>query len=852
MIPVYLRLSGFLSYQQPVELDFSTFDLACISGANGAGKSTLLDAISWGIFGEARRKDDAIINAHTDTAEVRLDFEYEGNLYRVQRSKKRSKTTTLEFQIQDQAKKWQSLSEHSVRETEKKIQQTLRMDYDTFINASFFLQGKADLFAQQRPGERKRILTNILGLETWEIYRQNSLEKRKKLELESNGLEKILIEIINELNLGDQRKARLEQLEKELGQAEIIRAAKEKELENLHRLSASLNEQKNLVDILAQQTSNLKKRKETLEKDFLARKTDQLTYQHQLDSAEEIQTGYQDLQKLRLDLEKWDGIARNFQDQEKQRAKPLMEIEKERSRLQEAKKNLDDQKKKMEDQQNELPELQSSLNTIQSQINLNKKKIEELKNLRKELDQFQDTEAHALAENLKLKSEMQELKNRIDQLKNTEGALCPLCGQLLETNERLNLISELEIKGKTMGDHFRENQAFLQNMKTQKKEIEKRLSEMDKKENLQRNLQREFDQNANKIDTLQKTLTSWQIDAEKLEAINLSLQNEDFAIGAYKTLAAADAALKKIGYDSAAHDEVRRNEMKARIFESKMRELEVARGALEPLAREISNLKESIQALEQEIIEQEGIYKKAEDKYLMDAAAIPDINLEEKQLYTLQEQENQLRMQVGGAVQEVKVLDTLQVRKDTLEEEQKVLSHKISQYGILERAFSKDGIPALLIEQALPEIELQANEILDKLTNGGMSVRFQTQRDYKDKKRQDKKETLDILISDSAGVRAYELFSGGEAFRVNFAIRLALSRVLAQRAGARLQTLVIDEGFGSQDSEGRQRLVEAINLVRKDFSKILVITHLDELKEAFTTRIEVSKELQGSQIQVVA
>ena len=131
-----------------------------------------------------------------------------------------------------------------------------------------------------------------------------------------------------------------------------------------------------------------------------------------------------------------------------------------------------------------------------------------------------------------------------------------------------------------------------------------------------------------------------------------------------------------------------------------------------------------------------------------------------------------------------------------------------------------------------------------------MSVRFETQRDYKDKNRDDKKETLDILISDSAGTREYELFSGGEAFRINFAIRLALSHVLAQRAGARLQTLVIDEGFGSQDSEGRQRLVEAINLVKPDFAKVLVITHLEELKDAFPARIEVEKTPRGSQVHL--
>jgi exonuclease SbcC len=133
-----------------------------------------------------------------------------------------------------------------------------------------------------------------------------------------------------------------------------------------------------------------------------------------------------------------------------------------------------------------------------------------------------------------------------------------------------------------------------------------------------------------------------------------------------------------------------------------------------------------------------------------------------------------------------------------------------------------------------------------------MSVSFDTQREYKDKNRDDKKETLDILITDESGKRReYELFSGGEAFRINFAIRLALSRVLAQRAGARLQMLVIDEGFGSQDAEGRQRLIEAINLVRPDFAKVLVITHLEELKDAFPARIEVEKTPEGSQIRVI-
>ena len=62
---------------------------------------------------------------------------------------------------------------------------------------------------------------------------------------------------------------------------------------------------------------------------------------------------------------------------------------------------------------------------------------------------------------------------------------------------------------------------------------------------------------------------------------------------------------------------------------------------------------------------------------------------------------------------------------------------------------------------------------------------------------------------------------------------------------------MIDEGFGTQDAQGRERLVEAINAIQSDFDRLLVITHIDELKDAFPARIQVTKTQQGSQIEVV-
>ena len=95
MIPIKLTITGFLSYQETTELDFTQFDLACISGSNGAGKSSLLDAFTWVLFGQARKRDESLINLHSDAAEVALVFEYESNTYRVQRTLAKGKTTVI-------------------------------------------------------------------------------------------------------------------------------------------------------------------------------------------------------------------------------------------------------------------------------------------------------------------------------------------------------------------------------------------------------------------------------------------------------------------------------------------------------------------------------------------------------------------------------------------------------------------------------------------------------------------------------------------------------------------------------------------------------------------------------------
>ena len=198
---------------------------------------------------------------------------------------------------------------------------------------------------------------------------------------------------------------------------------------------------------------------------------------------------------------------------------------------------------------------------------------------------------------------------------------------------------------------------------------------------------------------------------------------------------------------------------------------------------------------------------------------------------------------------ETKRLEALEKEIDDKERELKSLREEQGIYGQLAEACGRRGVQAMLIETVLPSLEEEANTLLARMTDGRMHLRLETQRERKTG-RGEPIETLEIKISDEMGPRSYELFSGGEAFRINLALRIALSKVLAHRRGAPLPTLFIDEGFGTQDAAGRERILDVISAIEGDFERIIVITHLDELKEAFQARIEVVKEEAGSTFRV--
>jgi exonuclease SbcC len=853
MIPIHLSIAGFLSYRDRVELDFTTFDLACISGQNGAGKSSLLDAMTWALFGEARGRSSDVINLHPDVkaAEVQLVFSHEDNTYRVQRSLPRNKNTVLEFQVQTSSG-WKPLTEKTTRDTQARIEQTLRLDFDTFVNASFFLQGKADQFTQQNASKRKEVLSNILGLEVWEEYKIVTAERRKAIEREVAEIEWRLAEINAELGEEEMRRKRLAELEALLSQLSTARAAQDAILENIRTNAVLLDKQREAIERLEASLERSRLARAALQDRLAAREADRASYADLIDRAREIEAAYKAWQRSRKELEEWDQIASRFHEQEKDRMPLLESIAAEKAKLEQEKRSLLSEEQAVTDHKSSMEALKVDIENTQSLLGAAEADVTARLDLENRRNAARERQAELKAENEALRADMNQLKERIDSLAAAEGATCPLCGQALSEQHRTATLEQLEAEGREKGDRYRANQDESKELATQMTETELQIAKLGEAENERVRYASEVSQLNERLTSLHSLTKDWtSVGRKRLKEVEKVLEGGKYALEEQKQLAKLDRQLTKLGYDAAAHDAARQAEMESRHIEQEYTRFQSAREVSKQIESEIANLRSELETRQAEIEALEKDYSQAKANLEAAEAQAPSLEDAERELFRLREEENKVRLELGGAQQKVDVLAMQRTRKATLEKECEELQRQITRHKTLERAFGKDGVPALLIEQSLPQIEIKANELLDRLSDGQMGIRFITQKEYKDKKRDDLKETLEIQINDSAGIRNYEMYSGGEAFRVNFAIRLALSEVLAQRKGARLQTLVIDEGFGSQDARGRQRLIEAINLVKDDFAKILVITHLDELKDAFPTRIEVEKTERGSVIRVV-
>jgi len=857
MIPLRLRLKNFLCYRDNVPpIPLEHIHLACLCGNNGAGKSALLDAMTWALWGKARSggHHEGLIHSGQEEMEVELEFLVRGQRYRVIRKYARARPGRparhlCDLQVADGAG-FRSISGVNLRETQHKIErEVLRLDYETFINSAFLLQGRADEFTRKSPAERKEVLGQILGLSFYDELGERARERQRKSRDLAEELRRSLAELDAELEAlpryREERlryRAELERLEERLERQEHLLRRLEERHKRLEGVRTKLEEVARSLRLVREEI------------DYRERERGELSLrlgevEELLSRATEIESGYRSLLGLKEREEELEGKWREWHSLEERRRRLEGDILKVRGELEKRVAILGQESRRLRSREEELSRVEADLEHARAEVSRWEKEQERLDGLKEECRLLQEQAQARGLEMERNRVEAEELGRKLELLQE-EGAACPLCGAELGPEGVERLREECRLRRE-------EVLRTLAGLERERKEIERRLEERRRElEERERLIARRLPEARGRLLALERSREEIGRELSRREGVEAELvelsrrlAEEDFAAAERQELESVQGRLRELDYSIEEHEKVRKEVRRLSTYEEKFRRLEegrreqpLLRAKLDRVSEEIAERRERARGMEDEIE-----HLKAE------LSALPEV---ERQLEAVRREREalerrRLELRSGLAVVEDRLrrcleLKELRAKKEAelrqAEEEEKI-------FGELGEAFGKRGVQALLIEQMLPLLEQEANALLSRLTEGRMSLRFQTQKITREGRAL---ETLEIEIGDELGTRSYEMYSGGEAFRIDFALRVALARLIARRAGAPLPILIIDEGFGSQDAQGRERLVEAINAVAPEFEKVLVITHMEELKELFPVRIEVTRTEQGSMVRVFA
>ena len=850
LIPLKLSLQNFLSYKDEMNpLDLEGVHVACLCGDNGHGKSALIDAITWVVWGYARGKSqDSLIHFGESDMWVELEFQARETRYKVirrhSRSSRRGTNSKTDLQLQLMTPSgFEPMTGNSIRETQSHLQQLIGMDYDTFINSALLLQGRADEFTNKSPGERKEILGKILRLNFYDHLQEKSRKRVIELDRTAGDIEATLVFMQKETELREEYEKELYSINQEMA---IVTKNLDRQAKEIDRLEIDIRElelKATELQNIQTQIPNKKKELEYFDQEITKRSETIDKFQKVISVQHLIETDYKTFAQAIKYNENMNDIRVKV-DAEKtslQRLRTL--IIQEKIRLEERIKTLS-----LRDKQYLTPKIEQAgsieklLGTAETDYKTLKDEEHILNQDRVVRDQLTTSLGEIKASLDQIQQDGKEIRSKSNLLtKSTGNAVCPVCQSTLEDIARHNLEENFRIDLEEKYKLYDMKQAQLEKTESDRKSLEKHVLA---REVLLKNKLRAIEQ---KINTLGRDLSdSNQAKSEAAESetelvkLRYILEHAEYAQSEHSELTSIEKTLTALAYSPEEHNKTAQILQQLQGIHEKHQMLQEALKNLssEQLALNHANKLSLSRREELDLIQ------KTIDESMAHADDLAQLKDSLKSSYDVV---NKMRKEHEVLFGRKTSLETQLKKLENLEHqildkgaEINALRTELDLYKELNVAFGRQGVQALLIESVLPQIEDEANRLLSRMTDGLMTLKLETQRELKSRKG-DFTETLDITISDHLGPRDYELFSGGEAFRINIALRIALSKVLARRSGAPLSTLFIDEGFGTQDAAGRERILDVLRAIENDFQQIIVVTHLDELKESFPVRIQVEK-----------
>ncbi len=789
-----LRLVNFRQHED-TDLVFGA-GITGIIGPNGAGKTTLLEAIAWALYGAdaARGTRDTIRRRGAGaraTVRVELEFALGPHRYRAVRTLNGAEL----YQDADPAPIANSLA--AVTE---KVGRLLGMSREEFFNTYFTGQKQLAVMSAMKPVERAQFLSRVLGYDRLQTAQDRLREQRVGIRARLTALEAALSDPA-ELEAEDARaRARLESAtELESGARLALEAAERRQAESGPHWQ-ELQKQKERVAALDGDLRLSEHRVQAAREAFSTLDRELVAANEARGKLESLKAQLAPLEALRLERQRLDEQAGLFAKRQVAQAQ-----------LDEARMGL----QAVHGRAAKLPPA-DAIEQARAVITEHRTRLEALDESRQERRSGWDRDLQdAKTKLVALRDQYKDLKEQLDRI-TTAGAdgACPTCARPLGA-EYENVVGILDRQledVKFNGNYFKSRVEQLQIEPAELREFERQREATEK-------LLADASGQLGRLQAQAQEGPALRAEQLRLEARIAELE-----------LAAAQGPRD---YDPNRHAEVRR-----------------LLAELDPLALQAERLRSAAERAEMLVAEAEQAERtlserEAQVKSLQGQLA--ELGYSEAAFLSAREaweaaerarREAEMTIVRAGAERQAAAEGVVAVsrRKDERarrEAEARGAARDLALYNELDRAFT--DLRTDLNLQLRPDLSEIASGFLRDLTNGRYPE-LELDEDY-------------VATIIEAG-EPKPVISGGEEDVANLALRLAISQMIADRAGQPLSLLVLDEIFGSLDEERRASVMDLLRSLADRFPQVVLITHIDTVREGFDRVIRVEFDVEKGAARV--
>jgi len=770
--------------------------LTGIIGPNGAGKTTLLEAIAWALYGAdaARGTRDTIRRRGAGaraTVRVELEFVLGPHRYRAVRTLNGAEL----YQDADPAPIANSLATVT-----DKVGRLLGMTREEFFNTYFTGQKQLAVMSAMKPVERAQFLSRVLGYDRLQTAQDRLREQRMVIRARMQALEASLPDP-RELEAEETRAGvRLTNAkELEAGARTALEAAERRREESGPRWQ-ELQLQKERVAALDGDLRLAEHRVQAAREAFSTLDRQLVAANEARGRLEGLRTQLEPITQLRLERHRLDELAGLFAKRQVAQAQ-----------LEEARMGLQATRGRAA----KLPPA-DAIEQARTRIAELRARLESVDEARQECRSAWDRDLQdAKTKLVALRDQYKDLKEQLDRITKAgaDGA-CPTCARPLG-REYENVVGILDRQledVKFNGNYFKSR---VEQLQVEPLEL------------------RDFDRQR---DEAEKLLTEATGELGRLQAQaqeGPTLRAEQLRLEARIAELELAASQGPRDYDPNRHSEVRRLLAELDPLALQAERLKAAAERAEALVGEAEQAERSLTEREAQVAalrEQLALLGYSEAAFLSarEAWEAADRARREAEMTIVR-----ARAECQSAEEGVQAVAKRREERARREEEAQRTARELALYNELDRGFT--DLRTDLNLQLRPDLSEIASGFLRDLTNGRYPE-LELDEDY-------------VATIIEAG-EPKPVISGGEEDVANLALRLAISQMIADRAGQPLSLLVLDEIFGSLDEERRASVMDLLRSLADRFPQVILITHIESVREGFDRVIRVDFDVEKGAARV--